>query len=202
MYPVSQKELKENSNKLKYYTGLPSYSIFMVIYNFVSPFIASHGHSALPKLQQFVMVLMKLRLNLGDQGLAYRFGVHQSTISRRFKIWIEVMFVQLKPMIKWPDRAVVTRTLPMVFRSHFKKCICIIDCFEVFCERPTGLKARAQTYSQYKHHNTVKFLIGITPQGSISFISKGWGGRVSDLHLTLHLTLLENLIPGDGRSRI
>ena len=44
MYPVSQKELKENSNKLKYYTGLPSYSIFMVIYNFVSPFIASHGH--------------------------------------------------------------------------------------------------------------------------------------------------------------
>ena len=53
-YPVSQKELKENSNKLKYYTGLPSYSIFMIIYNFVSPFIASHGRSALPKLQQFV----------------------------------------------------------------------------------------------------------------------------------------------------
>ena len=32
MYPVSQKELKENSNTLKYYTGLSSYSIFMVIY--------------------------------------------------------------------------------------------------------------------------------------------------------------------------
>ena len=97
----------------------------------------------LTKLKQFVMVL---RLNLGDQDLAYRFGMHQSTISRRFKIWIEVMFVQLKPMIKWPDHAVVTRTLPMVFISHFKKCICIIDCFEVFCNRPTGLKARAQTY--------------------------------------------------------
>ena len=107
------------------------------------------------------------------------------------------MFVRLKPMIKWPDHAVVTRTLPMVFTSHFKKCICIIDCFEVFCDRPTGLKARAQTYSQYKHHNTMKFLIGITPQGSISFISKGWGGRVSDLHLTLHCGLVENLIPGD-----
>ena len=44
--------------------------------------------------------------------------------------------------------------------------------------------ARAQTYSNYKHHNTVKFLIGITPQGVISFVLKGWGGRVSDKHLT------------------
>ena len=26
--------------------------------------------------QQFVMILMKLRLNLGDQDLAYRFGVN------------------------------------------------------------------------------------------------------------------------------
>jgi len=39
---------------------------------------------------------------------------------------------------------------------------------------------RAQTWSNYKKHNTVKFLIGVTPQGTIDFISKGWGGRVSD----------------------
>ena len=29
------------------------------------------------------------------------------------------------------------------------------------------LKARAQTYSSYKHHNTVKLLIGIAPQGAL-----------------------------------
>ena len=33
--------------------------------------------------QQFVMILMKLCLNLEDQDLAYRFGVNQSTIARR-----------------------------------------------------------------------------------------------------------------------
>ena len=49
----------------------------------------------------------------------------------------------------------------------------------------------------YKHHNTVKFLIGITPQGVISFVSKGWGGRVSDKYLTENCGLLSYLQPGD-----
>ena len=72
----------------------------------------------------------------------------------------------------------------------------MIDCFEVFCERPRDLMARAQTYSHYKHHNTVKFLIGITPQGAITFVSKGWGGHVSDKYLTENCGILDNL-PGD-----
>jgi len=67
----------------------------------------------------------------------------------------------------------------------------------VYIERPSSLLARAQTYSNYKKHNTVKFLIGITPRGSVAFISKGWGGRVSDVHLTENCGLLKKLLPGD-----
>ncbi|EDO43889.1 predicted protein [Nematostella vectensis] len=63
--------------------------------------------------------------------------------------------------------------------------------------RPSSLIARAMTWSNYKHHNTIKFLIGITPQGVISFISKAWGGRVSDKHLTEHCSILSKLLPGD-----
>ena len=77
------------------------------------------------------------------------------------------------------------------------KCIVIIDCFEVFIERPSSNKPRAQTWSNYKHHNTCKFLIGITPQGSISFVSQAWGGRVSDVHLTESCGILNKLMHGD-----
>ena len=86
----------------------------------------------------------------------------------------------------------------MSFRKHFgTKVAIIIDCFEVFTEKPAALKARAQTFSTYKHHNTVKFLIGISPQGVTSYISKAWGGRVSDKHLTENCGILKNLLPND-----
>jgi hypothetical protein len=49
----------------------------------------------------------------------------------------------------------------------------------------------------YKHSETIKYLIGITRQGSICFISEGWSGRVSDKFLTEQSSFLDNLIPGD-----
>ena len=61
----------------------------------------------------------------------------------------------------------------------------------------SDLKVRAQTWSNYKQHNTVKFLISITPQGTISFVSKAWGGRASDKYITEHCGILEHLIHKD-----
>jgi len=33
--------------------------------------------------------------------------------------------------------------------------------------------ARAQTCTSYKHHNMVEYLIGVTSQGTVSYISDG-----------------------------
>lgn len=43
---------------------------------------------------------------------------------------------------------------------------------------------------------TLKVLMGITPEGSICFVSKAWGGRTSDKYLTENCGL-KNLLPGD-----
>ena len=40
-------------------------------------------------------------------------------------------------------------------------------------------------------------MIGITPQGSISFVSKAWGGRTSDKFPTENCGILKNILPGD-----
>ena len=193
---LTEEHLKDDK-KVKFYTGLPSYTVLLAIFNLIAPCVADHQRHVITKFQQYVMVLMRLRLNLNEVDLSYRFGIGQATVSRLFDKWVSVMFTVLGPLVKWPEQAEVLRTMPVDFRKSFGHCIAIIDCFEVFCERPTGLKARAQTWSNYKHHNTIKFLIGIAPQGAITFISKGWGGRVSDQHLTEHCDILEHLRPGD-----
>ena len=88
--------------------------------------------------------------------------------------------------------------MPLCFQFSFgKKPPLLLTVFEIFIERPSNLLARAQTFSNYKHHNTVKVLIAITHQGSICFTSNAWGGRTSDKYLTGKCGLLNHLKPGD-----
>ena len=192
---LTKESLQNDDAKVKFYTGLQSFATLMAIFRYVSAPVMPGPRTTLTTFQQFLMVLIKLRLNLVDQDIAYRFGVHQSTVSRNFRKWIDIMYTRLRRLIIWPEREQLLETMPMDFRKNFKRCVIIIDCFEVFCERPSNLKARSQLWSN--HHNTVKFLIGISPQGVVSFISEGWGGRVSDVQLTEECGLLRRLLPGD-----
>ena len=71
----------------------------------------------------------------------------------------------LQPLVTWPDAGTLRENMPVVFRKHFSDVRCIIDCFEIFIQRPVSFQARAATYSNYKKHNYVKILIGISPSG-------------------------------------
>ena len=140
-----------DDSKVNYYTGLPSLKILMAIFDFVSPYVET-SRSTLTEFQQFMLVLLKVRLNLDNQLIAFQFGIHASTVSRCFQKWIDVMYERLKPLVKWPDHEQLYKTMPVELKKKFGKCVVIIDCFEVFMERPKGVLARAQTWSNYKHH--------------------------------------------------
>ncbi len=104
----------------------------------------------------------------------------------------------LRKLIVWPEREQLWKTVPECFRTSFgTKVAVIIDCFEIFIEQPSDLSARSSTWPSYKHHDTVKVLLGIAPQGDVLFVSEPLGGCVSDKHLAEHCGLLDKLLPGD-----
>ena len=60
-----------------------------------------------------------------------------------------------------------------------------------------NLNSRAQIWLNYKHSNTVKYLIGVTPVGAVSFLSHGQGGCLSDKKITLKSKFIDYSQHGD-----
>ncbi|KAK9965554.1 hypothetical protein ABG768_004640 [Culter alburnus] len=194
---LNEMSLHNDDKRVNTLTGLSTYSILMTIFHIVAPFLKLK--SCLTCFQQYMLTLMKLRMNLSFEFLAFYFGIDSTTVSKLFKHCISVMHCRLVPsLVLWPDREYLRKSLPYAFRNgSFEKTVCIIDCFEIFLEKPSRLLASAQCYSSYKSHHTMKYLIAICPQGSICFISTGWGGRTSDKFITEQSNFLSHLLPGD-----
>ncbi|XP_075550809.1 uncharacterized protein LOC142584582 isoform X2 [Dermacentor variabilis] len=194
---LTEECLRENEDMLQFYTGSSNFSLLMALLEVLKEGMAHTNRDSLT-FQEMLIFLIRLRLNVPLQDLAYRFNVSQSTVCRVVNKWIDVAFVRLSRAVKWPEPEELQRTMPMVFRQCFgTRLAVILDCFELFIERPSSFLPRSHTWSNYKHHNTVKYLIGIAPQGVITFISRGWGGRSSDKVITEKCGVLNNLQPGD-----
>lgn len=192
---------KGNNKKSKFFTGLPTWSILNNFFEMVKEFLPNHFNSKLSRFQMLVLTLMKLRLNSSFTDLGYRFGIDETTAARYFYRCIFILFklFSSSKLIHWPEeRENLLMNVPNYFRSTFKECITIIvDCIELFIERPGVLRAAAQGFSRYKHHITLKFLIGISVTGVILFVSIGFGGRASDKAVVNKSGFLNKIREGD-----
>ena len=72
----------------------------------------------------------------------------------------------------------VAETLPCTFKVKFPNTYAIIDGSEIFIETPSDLHMQSSTWSQYKHHNTTKFLVAFTPNGAIRYVSPLYVGSI------------------------
>ena len=83
--------LRTDDKLLNSYTSLPSSEIRDALCRFVAAHISHTTSTKLSKFKQFIMVLMKLRMNLSLFDLTFRFMVSESTVYRIFSRLIVIL---------------------------------------------------------------------------------------------------------------
>ncbi|KAF2897496.1 hypothetical protein ILUMI_08678 [Ignelater luminosus] len=190
-YNIDVNYLKSNKDCFLYYTGFPDFVYVHKIFQMVENYLPQNV--VLTKYQQLLLTLVRLRLNLQLTDLSCRFNVDRTTATCTFERVINVLYSRLKSLVAWPMRKDLQRNIPQCFKEAFgNKATVIIDCFELFIEKASNLEN-----SNCKHHYTVKFLIGISPQGSIIFISNAYAGGASDKFIVEDSGILNKLCRGD-----
>lgn len=139
---------------------------------------------------QLLLVLMRRHLGLMFTDLGKQFGISRTTASCKAQGRKDNSLVAQRYSGK-------NKASELQCTVHYPKATCIIDCTEIFVQRPKNLRKRAQTYSNYKHHNTYKALYCIAANGFVMCVSKLFGGRASDTFITKNSSLIGNQIPGD-----
>ena len=148
--------------------------------------------------EEFVMTLVRLRLGLMGRHLADIFSVSPSQVSRIVTTWVCFLSATFKEtLLLWPSKEEVRKNLPRSFKRYPNTRI-IIECTEMFIEKPTSPYAQRATWSDYKEHNTIKALVGITPSGYFSFLYAFWTGSTTDRRITQESGLVDLLEEGDA----
>ena len=88
--------------------------------------------------------------------------------------------------------------MPRQFREKYPSTRVIIDATEIFVEQPQLPELQKMTFSSYKNHNTFKALVGISPDGAITFVSSLYPGCISDKELTRKSSILDLLEERDS----
>ena len=159
----------ENDDKiLNFFTGISNVHLFKWLLSLIKPNVELASKSITHE-NHLLNILMKLRYGYINKDLALRFNTNVTNISNICRTHPKVLSDILRNFIVWPEREALRRNLPSSFKN-FKNCVCIIDCTKVFIERPLNLNARAQTFSNHKPRNTIKYLAGTTPSSAVSFL--------------------------------
>ena len=127
-------------------------------------------------LEQEFLLIMRSRLGLLQEDLAWRFQVSDTTAPKVITTWVKLLSKEFGCLIICPSKGQICATPPVCFKNIYLKTKVIINCTEMFAQTPSSLEVQSLLWSEYKHHCTFKLLICITPSGAISWTSPAYGG--------------------------
>ena len=194
-------EILKTDESLRSWTGVSSLLQFQKICEAVEYVLiklrVDQSNFKLDAESRVLLALMKLKTNTSFVCLASLFKISKRTAVEYFFYMVDVLYTTLKPFIKWFSEDEAKNSLPIYF-VMFPNTRVVVDCAEVPLKKNKCLNCSIRTYSHYKGTHTIKFMVGVTKCGAITFISKCYGGRASDKFIFNDSKVLEKLRPGDA----
>ncbi|PFX25192.1 THAP domain-containing protein 1 [Stylophora pistillata] len=142
---------------------------------------------------EFLMLLMKLRMGLSNIDLAERFCVSESTVNNINLTWVNFVYNVLGSLKIWPHRDIIIKHSPEEFIKKYPNTIVIVDATELKIQVPSSLQKHSESYSTYKSNTTFKSLVGVDPNGGIMFVSQLFEGSISDKQIVQRSGFLETV---------
>ncbi|KAB0805095.1 hypothetical protein PPYR_02065 [Photinus pyralis] len=180
-------DIINNDYRIKFCTGISNVTYLQ--------FATSNRNYTFCVRKRILLTLMKIKLGLSFRFLAVLFNISESASRIYFKDTCKVMSVYMKVFLKFPAKDKILQNMPKCF-DNYKKCRVILDCTEIPVQKRGCLKCKIRTYSHYKKDHNVKVLIGVSPSGMLTYLSKAYGGRASDKSIFNKEGIIDLLIPG------
>lgn len=98
----------------------------------------------------------------------------------------------------WMSPATVKAKLPLDFDGPYSNTQVILDCTELWCQTPSSLLLQSEVFSTYKSHCTFKVMLGMSPNGALTFVSSLYQGSMSDKELFRQSGITALLTPEMG----
>ena len=218
---LSFEVITQSPDLMKHFVGL-TYPQFKVLYNFLNDVCpldtinfwnkresvksekAKTGRNAeFSTWEKLFICLVRLKRGFTIKTLAALLSspdrkIEETQVRKIFTTYIQLMYKIFRDMqtVMFPERTYLRRFIPKVFKT-MKNIRCIVDCtkFRVECSR--NFARQGNTFSSYKHTNTFKCLIAVTPNGGACFVSDLFEGDIDDVKIFKECGILRHLQPND-----
>ncbi|KAK3919755.1 Carbamoyl-phosphate synthase large chain [Frankliniella fusca] len=209
--PILRFEKCRKNKKFKFFTGL-SVEDFEILFSLLG------GDCVIRRLRQkftlsdftpkaskysgrdrLFYFLLRLRRGLPLEDLAEIANISVPYLDDLLYIMTRHIYLVFKSMENrmFPTAAEQAKNKPKPFRP-FPNLRVILDSAQFFIQMPTNFEQQGNTYSSYKHHNTVIVVIGISCQGAVIHVSPVFEGNISDKGIVRESGLLQRLSEGDA----
>ena len=101
------------------------------------------------------------------------------------------MYFSIGSIPIWSTREQINEEKAEIFKRTHPSTHCILDCTELYCQRPSSLSTHSSLYSHYKDHVTYKALIVVSLSSAIIFVSELHDGSISDEEIVRKSGILE-----------